>query len=159
MWQRGGGQKDLYTCCSAARLDRRTPGKSGVMGFLHQMILTIYILNNVPQDYLELTQSSHTLRRLSAKRLGGAGTLGRPTRRSSFLGLMWKPFFRAVQSLCCGHHGGRFQPFQTFQSFQSFAELKRRRNFTFREFSKLRNELDGWRMRKKKGNWLRRPGF
>jgi len=26
------------------------------MGFLHQMILTIYILNDVPQDYLELTQ-------------------------------------------------------------------------------------------------------
>jgi hypothetical protein len=157
VWQRGGGREDLYTCCSAARLDRRTPGKSGVMGFLHQMILTIYILNNVPQDYLELTQSSHTLRRLSAKRLGGAGTLGRPTRRSSFLGLMWKPFFRAVQSLCCGHHGGRFQPFQTFQSFQSFAELKRRRNFPFREFSKLRNEPGRLADEEKKGGLAETP--
>src|SRR4030095_10191818 len=85
----------------------RSSGKSGVKAssitfrFATNKIIpddspgkgTIYILNNVPQDYLELTQSSHGLRRLSAKRLGRGGTLGRPTRRSSFLGLMWKPFF------------------------------------------------------------------
>ena len=99
----------LYSCCFAARireeLDRRSSGKSGVKAFS----ITFGFATNkiVPddsdylhtqqrtQDYLELTQSSHALRRLSAKRLGRGGTLGRPTRRSSFLGLMWKPFFRA----------------------------------------------------------------
>jgi hypothetical protein len=45
------------------------------------------------QDYLELTQSSHAVHRLSAKRLGRGDTLGRTTRRSSFLGHLRKPFF------------------------------------------------------------------
>src|SRR5438094_5247673 len=46
-----------------------------------------------PQDCLDLTQSSHAVRRLSAKRLGRGGTLGRPARRSSFLGVMRQPLF------------------------------------------------------------------
>ena len=47
------------------------------------------------QDCLDLTQSSHVVRELSAKKLGRGGTVGRPTRRSSFLGHLRKPFFRA----------------------------------------------------------------
>ena len=47
------------------------------------------------RDFLELTQNSRALRRLSAKRLGKGDILGRPARRSSFLGHLRLPFFRA----------------------------------------------------------------
>jgi hypothetical protein len=68
VWQRGGDQEGLYSCCSAAhirdQLDRRTPGKSGVMGFLHQIRIYNEIIpddadnlhtHQRTHDYLELT--------------------------------------------------------------------------------------------------------
>lgn len=61
---------------------RRFSGKSD---YLHTQQRT--------QDCLQLTQNSHAVRRLSAKSLGRGVTLGRPTRRSSFLGHLRKPFF------------------------------------------------------------------
>jgi hypothetical protein len=100
------------TLCSTAlirdRQDRRSSGKSGVkafsitFGFATNQIVpdhSHYLhTQQRTQDYLELTESSHALRRLSAKRLHRGNTLGRPTRRSSFLGHMRKPFFRAPAS-------------------------------------------------------------
>src|SRR6266496_6602511 len=90
------------TLCSTARirdrLDRRSSGKSGVkafsitFGFATNKIIpddSHYLhTHQRTQDSLELTQSSHVIRRLSAKRLHRGNTLGRPTRRSSFLGHM-----------------------------------------------------------------------
>ena len=97
--------ESLYTCCSAAQLDRRSSGKSRVVGF---SVTFGFATNKIvrddseylhtqqcTQDYLELTESSRALRKLTARRLGKGGTLGRPTRRSSFLGHLRNPFFRA----------------------------------------------------------------
>jgi hypothetical protein len=67
--------------------------KAASWGFLHHIRFYNKILPNDSnylhtqqrtQDCLDLTQSSYAVRRLSAKRLGRGGTLGRPTRRSSF---------------------------------------------------------------------------
>src|SRR4029434_631972 len=66
--------------------------KAASWGFLHHIRFYNKILPNDSnylhtqqrtQDCLDLTQSSYAVRRLSAKRLGRGGTLGRPTRRSS----------------------------------------------------------------------------
>jgi hypothetical protein len=84
-------------------------GKSGVkassitFGFATNKIIpddsleegTIYILNSV----LKTTSKYPKLQcspLIECEKAWQRGTLGRPTRRSSFLGLMWKPFFRAL---------------------------------------------------------------
>ena len=103
-FSKGRRQESLYTCCSAAQLDRRSSGKSRVVGF---SVTFGFATNKIvrddseylhtqqcTQDYLELTESSRALRKLSARRLGKGDTLGRPTRRSSFLGHLRKLFFR-----------------------------------------------------------------
>jgi len=102
--QRGGDLESLYTCCSAAQLDRRSSGKSRVVGFSVTFGFATDIIvrddseylpaQQCTQDYLELTESSRALRKLNARRLGKGGTLGRPSRRSSFLGRLRKLFFR-----------------------------------------------------------------
>jgi len=89
--------------------------------YLHTQQLT--------QDCLELIQSSHSLRWLSTKRLGGGATLGRPTGRSSFLGHLRKPFFPV--------HGMRIKQFKTFQSFQSLT-LAAASSKTFQPFQASR---------------------
>ena len=113
MLRPGKGESGLYTYCSAARISDTAPtgGATVKRRFVAFSIAFGFATNKIipddskylhtqrrTQDYLELTQNSDAVRRLSVKRLGRGGTLGRTTRRSLFLGLMWKPFFRAHAS-------------------------------------------------------------
>src|SRR4029434_3627139 len=86
--------------------------KAASWGFLHHIRFYNKILPNDSnylhtqqrtQDCLDLTQSSYAVRRLSAKRLGRGGTLGRPTRRSSFLKHIRQPCFRARPTQAFSH--------------------------------------------------------
>src|SRR4030095_13430865 len=89
------------------RVKARHGAFSITFGFITKYFPTIrpiYILNNVPETASNLPKAPMlSVRRLSAKRLGRGGTLGRPRRRSSFLRHIRQPFFRARPTQAFSH--------------------------------------------------------